>query len=268
MLIWCHTMTLNLHTHPDALAGRVAVLTGGAGGVAAGITEEFTARGATVVLTGRNQASLDEAAGRYGPNCIGMAADVTREEEMAAVYERVVERFGRLDIVIANAVIGDSNSLGRISEAQFDRVFGVNVKGVLFTVQPALRHLPNDGSIVIIGSTASIQPPVGMSLYGGAKAALRAMIRAWIQEVKGTGVRINILSLGAVDTPSLRTALADAGGADNVDASIDRMGAGTPLGRLLQPREAGASVAFLASSASSAVTGVELFADGGMAQTG
>ncbi len=107
-----------------------------------------------------------------------------------------------------------------------------------------------------------------MSLYGGAKAALRNMVRAWIQELKGSNIRINVLSPGAVDTPSLRTALANASGADQVDALVAKMGEGNPLGRLADPREMGTAAVFLSSTASSFVTGVELFADGGMAQTG
>ena len=144
----------------------------------------------------------------------------------------------------------------------------VEAEEVLFTVQPAINLMKDGGTVVIIGSTASIQPPTGMSLYGGAKAALRTMVRAWIQEVRGTGIRINVLSPGAVDTPSLRSALADASGADAVDALVTEMGEGNPLGRLAQPRELGTAAVFLASEASSFITGVELFADGGMAQTG
>ena len=169
---------------------------------------------------------------------------------------------------MANAGVGDSAPLGSITEKQFDHIFGINVKGVLFTVQPALKLLPRDGTVVIIGSTASIQAQPAMSLYGGAKAAIRQFVRGWIQDVKGSGVRINVLSPGAVDTPSLRTALAGALGADQVDAKVTSMGEGNPLGRLADPREIGRVAVFLSSAASSFITGVELFADGGMAQTG
>jgi NAD(P)-dependent dehydrogenase (short-subunit alcohol dehydrogenase family) len=105
-----------------------------------------------------------------------------------------------------------------------------------------------------------------MSLYGGAKAAVRCMVRCWIQDIKGPGIRINILSAGAVDTPSLRSALEAASGAAKVDAAVKSMGEGNPLGRLANPREIGKAAVFLASDASSFITGVELFADGGMVQ--
>jgi NAD(P)-dependent dehydrogenase (short-subunit alcohol dehydrogenase family) len=250
------------------LDGKVAVITGGAQGVGFGIAQEFVDYGATVVIADRNEQTVKEAGVALGPAATAVVADVTDLAQMRALYRDVIGAHGRLDAVVANVGAGNSNPIQSITESQFDFVFGVNVKGVLFTVQPALEHLGDGGTIVIVGSTGSIQPPKGMSLYGGAKAALRAMVRAWIQEVKGSGVRINVLSPGAVDTPSLRSALADASGADQVDALVDRMGAGNPLGRLAHPREIGTAAVFLSSDASSFITGIELFADGGMAQTG
>ena len=250
------------------LDGKVAVITGGAQGVGLGIAQEFIDYGATVVIVDRNEVTAREAEAALGSRATAVVADVTNLGQMQAVFDDVVSAHGRLDAVVANAGAGDSNRVDAITEDQFDFVFGVNVKGVLFTVQPALRLMKDGGTIVIIGSTGSIQPPVGMSLYGGAKAALRNMVRAWIQEVKGAGIRINVLSPGAVDTPSLRSALADASGADQVDALVSQMGEGNPLGRLAQPREVGTAAVFLSSDASSVITGVELFADGGMAQTG
>ncbi|MEV4612987.1 SDR family oxidoreductase [Kitasatospora sp. NPDC049258] len=249
-----------------SLEGKVAVVTGGASGVGLGIAQEFVANGARVVITDLQQEALDEAVAAIGPNCSGVVADVTRLADMEAAYRQVKERHGRLDAVVANAGIGAHAPLGAITEEQFDRTFDVNAKGVLFTVQPALALLPPGGTVVIIGSTASIQPPRGMSLYGGSKAAVRNFIRAWIQDIKGSGIRMNILSPGAVDTASLRSALAMAQGADQVDASVTAMGEGNPTGRIADPREMGRAAVFLSSEASSFITGVELFADGGMAQ--
>ncbi len=250
------------------LDGKVAVITGGAQGVGLGIAQEFVDYGATVIIADINEVTLKEAGATLGPNVTTVVVDVTNLEQMQAMYADIVAKHGRIDAVVANVGAGDSNGVQSITEKQFDFVFGVNVKGVLFTVQPAVNLMKDGGTVVIIGSTASIQPPTGMSLYGGAKAALRTMVRAWIQEVKGTGIRINVLSPGAVDTPSLRAALADASGADAVDGLVTEMGEGNPLGRLAQPRELGTAAVFLASEASSFITGVELFADGGMAQTG
>jgi NAD(P)-dependent dehydrogenase (short-subunit alcohol dehydrogenase family) len=249
-----------------AIEGKVAVVTGGASGVGLGIAQEFVEHGARVVITDLQQAQLDEAVAAIGPNCSGVVADVTKLADMEAMYQEVMERHGRLDAVVANAGIGAHAPLGSITEEQFDRTFNVNAKGVLFTVQSALPLLPSGGTVVIIGSTASIQPPRGMSMYGGAKAAVRNFIRAWIQDIKGSGIRMNVLSPGAVDTESLRRALGMAQGPDQVDAAIKTMGEGNPTGRIADPREMGKAAVFLSSDASSFITGVELFADGGMAQ--
>jgi NAD(P)-dependent dehydrogenase (short-subunit alcohol dehydrogenase family) len=248
------------------LEGKVAVITGAANGVGLGIAQEFTENGAQVVITDLRQADLDAAVSKIGDNCVGIVADVTSLASMEALYEQVENRYGRVDAVVANAGIGAHAPLGAITEEQFDHTFNVNAKGVLFTVQPALPLLPSGGTVVIIGSTASVQPPRGMGIYGGSKAAVRAFIRSWIQDIKGSGIRMNVLSPGAVDTESLRRALGMAQGADQVDAAVQRMGEGNPTGRIADPREMGKAAVFLSSDASSFVTGVELFVDGGMAQ--
>jgi NAD(P)-dependent dehydrogenase (short-subunit alcohol dehydrogenase family) len=249
-----------------SLEGKVAVVTGGGQGVGMAIAREFVDQGASVVITGRRQEPLDEAVAALGPASSAFQADVASAAQMDALYAEVMRRHGRLDAVIANAGIGDSAAFGAIREEQFDRIFDVNVKGVLFTAQKALPLLPSTGTIVIIGSTASIEPPAGMSMYGGAKAAVRNFVRGRIQDIKGSGVRINVLSPGAVDTPSLRTALEDASGPEQVDALVKAMGEDNPIGRLADPSEIAKAAVFLSSDASSYVTGVELFVDGGLAQ--
>jgi NAD(P)-dependent dehydrogenase (short-subunit alcohol dehydrogenase family) len=178
----------------------------------------------------------------------------------------VKSRHGRLDAVVANAVVDDHAPLGKITEEQFDRMIGTNLKGVLFAIQSAAPLMTNCGSIILIGSTASVAPPAGMSIYGAIKAGFHGMVRALIQDVKGTGVRINILSPGAVDTPSLRRALGKAAGAARVDGIVQSMAQRSPLGRIGEAREIGRVAVFLASDASSYVNGVDLFVDGGLTQ--
>jgi NAD(P)-dependent dehydrogenase (short-subunit alcohol dehydrogenase family) len=258
----------NTTTFAPPLAGKIAVITGADQGVGFGIAEEFIAQGASVVITGRRQPELDHAVSELGPKASAIRADVSVESQMQQAYQQVIDQHGHLDTVVANAGVGDSNPLGKITEEQFDHVININLKGVLFTVQLALPHLPSAGTIVVIGSTASIQGLPGMAVYGSAKAGLRGALRAWIQDITGTGVRINILSPGAIDTPSLRKALADASGEDNVEDNVRQMGEGNPLGRLGSPREIGKAAAFLSSDASSFITGIEMFVDGGMAQSG
>ncbi|WP_395575050.1 SDR family NAD(P)-dependent oxidoreductase [Streptomyces sp. BK79] len=248
------------------LDGEVAVITGGASGVGFGIAQEFAAHGARVVLTDLDRADLDRAVAQIDGPCTGIVADVTDPVAMDRALREAKSEYGRLDAVVANAGIGAHAPLGHITEDQFTRTFDVNVKGVLFTVQPALPLMPDGGSIVVIGSTASVQPPAGMSLYGGSKAAVRCLVRAWIQDIKGSGIRINVLSPGAVDTPSLRRAAEQAQGAEAVVPLVRAMGEGNPTGRIADPREIGKAAVFLASDAASFVTGVEFFVDGGVAQ--
>jgi NAD(P)-dependent dehydrogenase (short-subunit alcohol dehydrogenase family) len=247
---------------------KVVVVTGAMRGIGFGIAQEMVDAGATVVITDLDRAGLDDAVSELGPRASGLVADVTDPIAMERTIAEVVSTHGRLDAVVANAGVGASAPLGSITEQQFDFIFGVNVKGVLFTVQAAIPHLSPGGTVVIIGSTASIRSEYGMSLYGGAKAALRQMVRTWIRELPGSGIRVNVVSPGAIDTPSLRSALAGSVGDAQVDARVAEMGAGNPIGRLGTVRDIGKSVVFLASDDSSFVTGIELFADGGMAQTG
>jgi len=249
-----------------SLEGKVAVITGGGQGVGLGIAMEFVEHGAKVVITGRSQATLNEAIAVLGPESSGIVADVSNLTEMEAMFAKVMTMHGQLDTVVANAITNANGPLGTITEEQWDHTFNTNAKGVLFSIQPALPLMKEGGTFVIIGSTASVQPPPSMSLYGGAKAAIRCMVRSWIQDIKGSGIRINVLSAGAIDTPSLRTALGSASGADKVDAAVKKMGEGNPIGRLGNPREIGKAAVFLASDDASFITGVELFADGGMAQ--
>lgn len=250
----------------NSLEGKVAVITGGTTGIGLAIAKEFVAEGAKVVVTALQQEPLDEAVREIGPRSFGAKADASSIAEMDALLKRVKADHGRLDAVIANAVADEHAPLGKITEEQFDKMVGVNLKGVLFTIQSAMPLLESDGSIILIGSTASVAPPAGMSIYGAIKAAFHGMVRSLIQDAKDTGVRINILSPGAVDTPSLRRALIKAAGADMADAIVQSIAQRSPAGRIGDAREIGKVAVFLASDASSYVNGVELFVDGGLRQ--
>ncbi len=244
--------------------GKIAVVTGGTSGIGFSIAQAFVTNGAQVVLTGINQAEVNQAVAAIGAGCTGFKADVRHLADMEALYQEVLARHGRLDAVVANAGVGDHGPLGTITEEQFDRTYDTNVKGVLFTVQPALPLMQGGGTVVVIGSTGSVQARRGMSLYCGAKAAVRACVKSWIQDIKGTGIRINVVSPGAVDTESLRKALGQALGADKVAAEVQVMGQGNPTGRIAEVHEVSQAVLFLSSDTSSFITGVELFVDGGL----
>jgi len=213
-----------------SLDGKVAVVTGGTQGIGLAIAEEFVKNGATVVVTGRDQGRLDETVATIGPTASGVRADAGSPAAMDALLKDVKARHGRLDAVVANAVADDHAPLGKITEEQFDTMIGTNLKGVLFAVQAAVPLMPSGGSIILIGSTASVAPPPGMSIYSAIKAGFHGMVRALIQDLKGTGVRINIVSPGAVDTPSLRRALGKASARNGWTRSSSRWRSGARSG--------------------------------------
>ncbi|HEY0491767.1 MAG TPA: SDR family oxidoreductase [Telluria sp.] len=243
------------------LSGKIAVVTGGASGIGFAIAERLALEGATVVVTGRRQAALDDAVASLGHNTVGIAADVSRSSSLDTLYAAIRARFGRIDVLVANAGGGIHAPLGQITEEQIDRQFSTNVKGVVLTVQQALPLMGAGASVVIIGSTASIDPGATMSIYGGTKAAVRNMVRSWIAELKGTGIRINIVSPGPTNTASLREAFGQ-----HAEEGLAFLKGKSPLGRIGEPEEIASAVAFLASDVSSYIHGVELFADGGASQ--
>ncbi|MHC1547876.1 SDR family NAD(P)-dependent oxidoreductase [Phyllobacterium sp. K27] len=243
-----------------SLKDKVAVVTGGSRGIGEEIARTLVACGARVVITGRKKDTIEAAAAQIGPECVGIVADVSKLCDVEALYRSVEERFGRLDIVVANAAVGANAPLGEITEEKFETVIGTNLRGVLWTVQGALRLLGPGASVVIVGSTASYETPPSMSLYGAAKAGLRAATKAWIKDVRGRAIRINVLSPGAVDTESLRIAL----DADSDDSKIKALEGQSPLGRIGKPEEIANVVAFLASDLASYIHGEEIFVDGGL----
>jgi len=240
---------------------KVVLVTGGSSGLGFAIAEVFASQGADLIITGRRQPQLDEAVSRLGENASAVRTDISNPADLAELFTHISAVHGRIDVLVANAGMGEIEPLGAITEAGFDRVFATNVKGTTFTVQGALPLMGEGSSIVIIGSTSSINPGPGMSLYGATKAALRAMVRSWILDIKGSGVRINLLSPGPVDTPSLRDVLGD-----NAQQAIDVFNEKSTLGRIGQAYEIGQAALFLASDASSYINGAELFADGGASQ--
>jgi NAD(P)-dependent dehydrogenase (short-subunit alcohol dehydrogenase family) len=241
---------------------RTAVVTGGGSGIGLAIAKRLTQEGARVVITGRRQQVLDEALATLGESAVGIVADVSSASSLESLYAEVKRLFGGIDVLVANAGGGVHAPLGKITEEQIDQQFSTNVKGVVLTLQGALPLLGSGSSVVIIGSTSSMDPGPTMSIYGGTKAAVRNMVRSWTAELKGTGIRINILSPGPTNTPSLREAFGD-----DVEAGMAFLTTKSPLGRIGEPEEIASTVAFLASDAASYINGVELFADGGASQS-
>ena len=245
-----------------ALAGKVAVVTGGSLGIGLAIAQCFAAEGATVFIIGRRETELAKAVRQFGERGHGIAADVAVLADLDRVFATVQAHAGRIDVLVANAGTGEVARLEDITEQSFDTIFGVNVKGVLFTVQKALPLLSDKASVILVGSSGSVRALPSQSLYGATKAALRSFTRSWMLEFKHRGIRVNVLSPGPVETPSLMS-LATPG---EEAALLARVGKVVPMGRVGQPAEIASSALYLASDASSFVNGIELFVDGGHGQ--
>jgi len=244
------------------LDGKIALVTGGTSGIGLATAQVLAAQGAQVFITGRRQTELDAAVDAIGAAATGIRADASKLAELDAVYAQIAKQAGRLDILFANAGGGDMQPLGAISEEHFDRIFGTNVRGVVFTVQKALPLLVDGASVILTGSTTSVKGTASFSVYSASKAAVRNFARSWALDLKDRGIRVNVVSPGPVRTPGLGELVPN----EHRQGLFDALAAQVPLGRLGEPEEIGKVVAFLGSDAASFINGAELFVDGGMAQ--
>jgi len=246
------------------LAGKIAVITGGATGIGLASAKLFAAEGARVFITGRRQSELDNAVSEIGGSAAAIQADSASMADLNRLYAQVKADAGRIDILFANAGGGSHLPLGSITEAHYEDTFSRNVKGVLFTVQKALPLLVDGASVILTGSTASIVGMPAFSVYGASKAAIRSFARHWALDLKGRHIRVNVLSPGPTKTPGLLGLAGDDEAAQH--RMLDQMALDLPIGRVASPDEIARVALFLASDDSSFVTGAELFADGGQAQ--
>ena len=242
----------------NRLNGKTAVITGGATGIGRAAAKRFIEEGAFVFIFGRRQDALDAAVVELGPNARAVQGSVADPADLDRLYAAVKAERGSLDIVFANAGTGGQLKLGAITEAHIDEAFDTKVKGTIFTVQKALPLMGPGGSIILTGSSAGTTGAPGFSAYGASKAAVRNLARTWAEDLKGTGIRVNVLTPGAVATELAAAALGEAG--------LKAYGAITALQHMGNPAEVGAVAAFLASSDSSFMTGSEVAVDGGLAQ--
>ena len=247
----------------NRLQGKVAVITGGSSGIGLAAAKLFVREGAYVFITGRRQKELDEAVKAVGSNITGVQGDVSRLADLDRLYETVKAKGRKIDIVFANAGVGEFAPLGSITEAHFDKLFSINVKGLLFTVQKALPLMRDGGSIILNASVASIKGTAAFGVYNATKAAVRSFARTWTNDLKVRKLRVNALSPGPVDTPVFDGLAPTKEGVDKIkDGFISTI----PMGRMGEPEEIARAALFLASDDSSFVTGIELFVDGGRAQ--
>ncbi len=239
------------------LQGKVAVITGGTTGIGFAAAKLFVEEGAYVFITGRRQKELDEAVQAVGDNVSGVQGDVSNLADLDRLYETVLAEGRRIDVVFANAGFGEFAALGSITEEHFDKLFNINVKGTLFTVQKALPLLNDGASIILTGSVGSTKGTPSFWVYGATKAAIRNFVRAWTIELKDRRIRSNVLSPGPTKTPLADHAPREA---------IAKLVSTVPMGRMGSPEEIAKAALFLASDDSTFVTGIELFVDGGRAQ--
>jgi NAD(P)-dependent dehydrogenase (short-subunit alcohol dehydrogenase family) len=249
---------------PTKLADKIALITGGSSGLGLATARRFLAEGAKVIITGRRQTELDAAVEDLGPSARGVRGDISNLADLDHLYAVIKEKFGRLDVLFANAGGGAFVPLEAITEGHFDKYFNINVKGTLFTVQKALPLMKEGGAVVLNGSIVSIKGLPGFSVDSATKAALRSFARTWAVDLKGRNIRVNVVSPGTVVTPGYTNELGMT--AEQIEQFVAQASATTPLGRPGTPDEIAKAVVFLASDESSYVTGVELFVDGGSAQ--
>ena len=247
----------------DRLSGKIALITGGSSGIGLETAKLFAKEGAFVFITGRRQAELEKAVAAIGSNAKGIRGDIANLGDLDRLFEEIKDVKGRLDILFANAGLGEFAPLGTITEAHFDKTFGVNVRGTLFTVQKALPLMGEGSAIVLNASIAAIKGTPAFSVYAATKAAIRSFARGWSVDLRDRKIRVNVVSPGTVPTPAY----------DGFGMTEDQM-AGflkghsdvAPVGRVGLPSEIAEAVLFLASDKSSFVNGAELFVDGGFAQ--
>lgn len=245
------------------LEGKIALVTGGSTGIGLATAKRFVEEGAYVFITGRREPELAAAVREIGRNVTAVQGDVSNLGDLDRLFDQIRREKGRLDVGFANAGTAKYAPLGEITEELYDSIFGVNVKGLLFTVQKALPLLPDGASIILNASIVASKGLSSNSVYSATKAAVRSFARTWTTDLKARRIRVNAISPGSIETPGLNDLLASSPTGEQRLAMISNA---VPMGRLGTPDEIARAVVFLASDGSSYVTGTELFVDGGFAQ--
>lgn len=240
------------------LENKIAVITGATSGMALATAKLFVQEGAHVYITGRRQELLDAAVAEIGKNVTGVRADSGSLEDLDKLFETIKREKGRIDVLYASAGVGHFNiGIDAITPEEYQRVFDVNVRGTVFTVQKALPLLSEGASIIMTGSIAGVKGFPGMGIYSASKAALRSFARTWTLDLQPRKIRVNVLSPGSIDTATF----------DGVPQEIrDSFTEKIPMGRFGTSEEIASAALFLASDDSSFITGIDLFVDGGTAQ--
>ncbi|BDA83716.1 3-oxoacyl-ACP reductase [Aureimonas sp. SA4125] len=237
--------------------GKIAVVAGGGSGIGLATAKRLAAEGATVIVTGRRQAELDKAVAEIGGRAEAVRGDLTDPADLARLHDAVAARAGRLDILVFSSGVAEVLPLADITPAHFDKIFDINVRAMVFTVQTLVPLMREGSAIVLVGSIAGVIGTPGYGVYNASKAAVRSWARTWTAELSSRGIRVNTLSPGPIDTAMMAAA------SEEIRAGL---AAQIPLGRMGRPEEVAAAALFLASDESSYIAGAELCIDGGMTQ--
>lgn len=242
------------------LKNKVAVITGGNSGIGLGIALEFKNEGAKGVIVGRNKETLDSAVAQLGADFIAINADVTNLADLERVFKETAEKFGKIDVVVANAGAGTIGTVATMGEADYDKAMDLNLKSVYFTVQKALPYMNDGGSVILIGSNAAHRAYPSFTLYGAAKAAVIFFAKGLSNDLLDRKIRANVITPGTTDTPAFEKFVP----AEQLEAVKTHFASVMPVGRIGQPADIGKAAVFLASDDSSFMLGAELLVDGGM----
>ncbi len=245
------------------LADKVAVVTGGNSGIGLAIARRFVAEGASVVIFGRNQETLDLALAELGPDCLAVRGDAADVSDLEKLCDAAGERYGGIHILVANAGMFEFGRLAGVDQASFDSTSNVNFRGVFFTVQAALPYLRAGGSVILVTSGSNRVGLADGPVYAATKAAVRSLARSFAVDLQPLGIRVNALSPGFVDTPIFERSGIEGEEREQFVASISEQ---ILMGRFGRPDEIAAAAMFLASDESSYVTGIELPVSGGLGQ--
>ncbi len=243
------------------LTGKTALVTGATSGIGLAAARALAQEGAYVFLVGRRQDALEDAVDGIGADHASyIRADVVDQSDLDRVASTIAATGRRLDILFANAGVGQGAALGDITWEHYSTTFNTNVGGIISTVQAALPLLNDGASVILCGSSGDVKASPGMSVYAASKTAIRSLARSWAAELVGRGIRVNVVAPGVTETPGLLELFSGS------EEGLADLTSSVPMKRRARPEEIGSVVTFLASSGSTFMTGSEVYVDGGGSQ--